>query len=119
MKRPLGYCLLFLSVIFLGVLVTPVKAQETIEAPDVVLEVDGLSCPFCAFGIEKKLKKIKNVEQIAVHLEEGKVEIKLKEGTTLSEERLREAVADAGFAPRSITFVNEKARAPASSGSSG
>ena len=92
------------------------RAQDDklIEDPDVIIEVDGLSCPFCAYGIEKRLKKIDSVDELSVLLEEGKVQLKLKEGATVSEERLQQAVADAGFEARSIVFVNEKAKAPSS-----
>lgn len=100
-----------LSLLFLALMPLAAQAQKTIEDPDIVIEVDGLACPFCAYGIEKKLKKIAGVEKLAVHLEAGKVEIKLKEGARVSEERLKEAIADAGFEARTITFVNEQARA--------
>ena len=50
--------------------------------------------------------------ELSVLLEEGKVQLKLKEGATVSEERIQQAVADAGFEARSIVFVNEKARTP-------
>ncbi len=95
-------------------LAPPARAQDDklIEDPDVIIEVDGLSCPFCAYGIEKRLKKIDSVAELSVLLEEGKVQLKLKEGATVSEERLQQAVADAGFEARSIVFVNEEAKAP-------
>ncbi len=97
-------------------LALPARAQDDkiIENPDVIIEVAGLSCPFCAYGIEKRLKKIDSVDELSVLLEEGKVQLKLKEGATVSEERLQQAVADAGFEARSIVFVNEKAKAPSS-----
>ncbi len=90
------------------------RAQDDkrIEEPDVIIEVDGLACPFCAYGIEKRLKKIDGIAELSVLLEEGKVHLKLKEGATVSEERLQKAVADAGFEARRVVFVNEKAKAP-------
>ena len=36
-----------------------------------VMRVDGLACPYCAYGIERKLKKIEGVEQIDVDLDNG------------------------------------------------
>ncbi len=104
----------FLAMITTMALAPPARAQDDkrIEDPDVIIEVDGLSCPFCAYGIEKRLKKIDSVDELSVLLEEGKVHLKLKEGATVSEERLQKAVADAGFEARSIVFVNEEAKAP-------
>lgn len=109
--------LLFVLVFVIGASWTsPVQAQDALEDPDIVLEVNGMSCPFCAFGIEKKLKKLDGVDQLTVHLEAGTVEMKLEDGATLSEERLRKAITDAGFTPGTITFINEEARASAPTG---
>ena len=35
--------------------------------------VDGLACPFCAYGIEKKLSSIDDVQEIAVDITKGVV----------------------------------------------
>ncbi len=111
--RRLGVFVLF-ALFTTMALALPARAQDDklLEDPDVIIEVDGLSCPFCAYGIEKRLKKIDSVDELSVLLKEGKVQLKLKEGETVSEERLQQAIADAGFEARSIVFVNEKAKAP-------
>ncbi len=115
MKHATAFPLLLLGLLLAAAAALPARAQDALEKPDVVLEVDGLSCPFCAFGIEKKLKKIDGVAHLAVHLEAGKVELKMKEGATVSEERLLQAVKEAGFTARRITFFNERVRAGAPS----
>ena len=111
--RRLGVFVLF--ALFTTMALAPqawAQEDKLIEDPDVIIEVDGLSCPFCAYGIEKRLRKIDSVDELSVLLEEGKVQLKLKEVATVSEERLQKAIADAGFEARSIVFVNEKAKAP-------
>ncbi len=106
----------FTGTVFTGLLSTGVASKLTppssLDEPDIIIEVDGLACPFCTFGIEKKLKKIEGVDELVVYLEEGKVEMSLKEGATVSEEQIEKAIAEAGFEARSITFVNENAKAP-------
>ncbi len=99
-----------LLLVIAGILAPRAEAQN-IE-PDIIIEVDGLACPFCTFGIEKKLKKIEGVDELVVYLEDGKIEMSLKEGATVSEEQIERAIAEAGFEARSITFVNENAKAP-------
>ncbi|WP_456427325.1 heavy-metal-associated domain-containing protein [Rhodocaloribacter sp.] len=91
------------------------RAQDDkrLENPDVIVEVGGLACPFCAYGIEKRLKKLDEVAELSVLLEEGKVELKVKEGAKISEASIRKAVADAGFEAKSVVFVNENVKAPA------
>jgi len=99
-------------------LVPQANAQDDkrIEDPDIIIEVDGIACPFCAYGIEKRLKRIDGVAELSVLLEEGRVQLKMDEGATVSEERLREAVAEAGFEARSIVFVNEEVRTSSGAG---
>ncbi len=67
------------------------------------MRVDGLACPFCAYGIEKKLKAIDGVEKINVDLDKGLVTVEVREGTTLSEEQMKKLFQDAGFTYRSMT----------------
>ncbi len=66
------------------------------------LGVDGLACPFCAYGIEKKLSAIDGVENVETDVKSGQVVVTLSEGKTLSEEVARQAVKDAGFSLRSM-----------------
>ncbi len=67
------------------------------------LRVDGLSCPFCAYGIEKKLKKTEGVDAVEIDLERGMVVVKTEEGIKLSEAQFKQLVKDAGFTLRSVT----------------
>ncbi len=67
------------------------------------LQVDGLACPFCAYGIEKKLSAIDGVEKIDVDIKEGQVIVTMASGASLSEDRARQAVKDAGFTLRAFT----------------
>ena len=94
-----------------GALPSRLHAQPAERPADIVIEVDGLACPFCTFGIEKKLRKIEGVSELAFSIEEGRIDVWLEDGARVSETEIRKAIADAGFEVRSITFVNEKARA--------
>jgi len=67
------------------------------------LRVDGLSCPFCAYGIEKKLKKTPGVESVEINLERGMVVVKARTGVVLTKAQMKKLVKDAGFSLRSMT----------------
>lgn len=69
------------------------------------LGVDGLACPFCAYGIEKKLSAIEGVENIETDVKSSQVVVTLADGKTLSEEVARQAVKDAGFTLRSLKHI--------------
>jgi len=66
------------------------------------IRVDGLACPYCAYGIEKKLKKIPGLSNIKVDLKKGLVSVDVKEGVALSEKQMRTLFKDAGFTYRSM-----------------
>lgn len=66
------------------------------------MRVDGLACPYCAYGIEKKLKQIEGVEKIDVDLDKGLVTVAVREGVELTEPQMKQLFKDAGFTYRSM-----------------
>ena len=64
------------------------------------LRVDGLACPFCAYGVEKKLNAVKGVQRIEVDIAGGTVTVTMAEGASLDEAAAKKAVKDAGFTLR-------------------
>jgi mercuric ion binding protein len=68
-----------------------------------VIGVDGLSCPFCAYGIEKRLTKVDGVTDVQVDVNQSLVHVTLQEGKPLTEERAARAVDEAGFTLRSFS----------------
>lgn len=65
--------------------------------PSYRIDVAGLACPFCAYGIEKKLNAIEGVERIETNIKEGTVIVTMKDGATLDKATAGRAVKDAGF----------------------
>ncbi len=61
------------------------------------VKVDGLGCPFCAFGLEKKFKSIKGIKDIEIDLEEGLMVFYLPPEKTMSIEDVEERVDKAGY----------------------
>lgn len=74
----------------------------------VKVEIDGLSCPFCAYGLEKKLNKMDGVVKIEIDVENAFALLTLEDGKTLSETSIREKVKDAGFTAREIKEVTKE-----------
>ncbi len=67
------------------------------------LRVDGLTCPFCAYGIEKKLNAIDGVDEVDTDLSSGLVTVNVAEGAALNDSQMTELFNDAGFTYRSMT----------------
>jgi copper chaperone CopZ len=66
------------------------------------MRVDGLACPFCAYGIEKKLKAINGVFEIDINLDKGLVIVIADEQLKLTNKQMTELFQDAGFSFRSM-----------------
>jgi mercuric ion binding protein len=83
---------LLIASVAMGLASVAIAAQ-----PRYQIEVAGLACPFCAYGIEKKLRAIPGVERVETNIKEGTVVVVMKEGTTLDRTRVERAVREAGF----------------------
>ncbi len=72
------------------------------------LEVDGLACPFCAYGLEKKLRKdIKDLNNLDINIEKGFVTFDFSKQNKPDKEKLKEIVSDAGFQAKKISFSDK------------
>ena len=81
------------------------QAPREVGMLKVVLQVDGLSCPFCAYGLEKKLRKVENVARLEIRVSEGRAVVTPKVGTSLDLDALEQAVRDGGFTPNLLTVT--------------
>ena len=61
------------------------------------LGVKGVACPYCAFGVEKRLYKVDGVDEVVVDIGDSVVRVTMAQSKTLTEERARTAVEEAGF----------------------
>ena len=76
--------------------------ETAAEIEGIELRVDGLSCPFCSLGLEKKLKRIEGVEGVQVHMKQGITEVISKPDEAPNLVAIRKAVKEAGFTLREI-----------------
>jgi len=70
--------------------------------------IDGLACPFCVYGIEKKLAQLDGVEKIDSDLKTGELRIQMLDGGNLTEAQVRTAVKSSGFNLRSFSQIDLK-----------
>ena len=92
---------------FLFALAGPAGAQPSTQlSANYELRVNGLACPFCAYGIEKHLLRIDSVEKLEVDVGAGRVLLWVEEGAGLTRERAERAVDDAGFELNAFTAAN-------------
>ncbi|GAB6067335.1 hypothetical protein JCM13664_06530 [Methylothermus subterraneus] len=76
-------------------------------AAEYVLRVDGLGCPFCAYGIEKRLRTLDGVKDIEFDIAKGQVILTTEKGVTLNREQIKAKVEEAGFTLRSLRVLED------------
>ncbi len=78
-------------------------------AGETVLEIDinGMTCPFCVYSLEKELGKLSEVKQVLISLKSNKARLTLREGADIDADTLQEVVSRAGFTPGDVRDVSE------------
>ncbi len=80
---------------FVAFLLIPSCSQaELLEAE---LTVAGMACPFCAFGIEKKLRAVDGVQEVTVFLDDGVIQLVFSPANGATAGEVQHAVEEAGF----------------------
>jgi copper chaperone CopZ len=86
----------------LGSLSVLVFIPSLVLAEEVVVHVIGLVCGFCAQGIKKTFGAEEGVSVAVVDLDGKKVVLSVKEGASISDERITEMITDAGYTVTAI-----------------
>lgn len=105
---------LILTLALLAIIIT-VKAQNTDNIKKqntgrkyIKVEVNGLVCPFCAYGLEKKLKKVvKGAADVHVFLKKGYATLNVPDDKIPSEKEIKKLVANAGFEAGQIIYSDK------------
>lgn len=97
MKSPIIYLLLGALA-----LLSSTIAQSAGSAQPVDIQVSGMTCPFCVYGVKKKLEQLPGVARAQVSLDKKMARITPQSGQTLDMDRIREAITEAGFSPGQI-----------------
>ena len=85
------------SLICFALLLYSISAMATHEQV-VEIELSGLTCSFCVYGLQKNLEKHSEVEKADISLKQNKTRIRLTPGAKVTIEELEEIIKDAGFA---------------------
>lgn len=75
-------------------LAAPAAQAQILE---VELKVKGLACPFCAYGLEQKLKKLSGAQAVEVFLDEDRARVQFDGPQSPAVDALPRLVHDAGF----------------------
>ena len=94
---------LWTQILFLAVVVFLLAPPAQAEIRSATVAVDGMACPFCAFGIEKRLKKVEGVKSVSISAKKGTATLVAKAEESIDVDQIPNAIKAAGFTPGSIT----------------
>lgn len=89
--------ILALLVLILTLSQSPAYAQYEYQKYDVVVEINGMVCPFCSYGVEKDLNKMGETKQADVSILDGLAKLMLEKDQKITKEQITSVVTDAGY----------------------
>lgn len=92
----------FAGLLFAGLTVASIPAHA--QLLEVKQTVFGMDCAPCAYGLEKRLKKIEGTTKARVSLNEGLAAIDLAEENAVKLGTIREAIRESGFSAEGSTI---------------
>lgn len=94
--------IILLFILSLGLMTQAQAQKKNKERDQVATMVEGLGCPFCAYGLEKKFKKIKGIKKIKIDIEEGLFSFTVPTEYGMTLEEIDNRITDAGYTPMTI-----------------
>lgn len=100
-----------LLIIFLLTVVYPnysfSQDKQVDQKKYIKLQVDGLACPFCAYGLEKKLTSLEGAENFYIDINGGYAVLDIPASTKVSKDELKKIVSDAGFSLKDMEISDK------------
>lgn len=98
------------------ILAVPAFAAESSHPKpnEAIIEVHGIVCSFCSQGVTRKLAKLpfidasKYTKGVKVEIEQQKVTIAIKRGTTLDIKEVFDSIRSSGYEPIKATIYQDE-----------
>ena len=92
-----------ISILLIIVATATTFAQK--EMDQFQIQVDGLGCPFCAYGLEKKFKEFKGIKNIEIAIETGDFKFEYPAEKQLTMNAVVDQVKKAGYTPKTAVIT--------------
>jgi len=93
-----------LSMMLAFVMPDQLHAQKK-ERDQVKVQVDGLGCPFCAYGLEKKFKEFKGIKNVKIDVETGDFTFTYPSEKAITLAEIEGQVDKAGYTPITVEII--------------
>lgn len=97
------YIIMLAAMLLIGMSSNNVQAQNN-EKDNFLVQVDGLGCPFCAYGLEKKFKEWKGLKNPKIDMETGNFTFTYPATQKLTIAAIQKQVEAAGYTPVSVVI---------------
>jgi len=94
--------LVLCAAVFLLLAASAARAAADACRGQAVVTVNGMACPFCAYGLRKELLTLPGVKDVQVDLNKSQATVAVRDGSEVKDAEIRQAVKEAGFTPGSI-----------------
>jgi len=91
---------------FISAVPAAFAAPATGTGKQAVVEIKGMSCPFCAYGAKKRLLALPGATKVEVTLGQDQAIVDFAPDSKVTDDQIRKAVRDAGFTPGKIEWRN-------------
>lgn len=105
-NRPFGrwIVLALVAAVLTSLAVAAWSGPDSSASRQAVVAVNGMSCPFCAYGVKKHLSALPGVKRVQVELAKGEAIVEFAPEAKATDGQIRKAVRDAGFTPGTIEW---------------
>jgi len=83
-----------LALLGAGTLRIPVSAAET---NPIIIQIKGMACPFCVYGVEKRLKTVSGIRSVKTDYKAATATLDKNPAVPVDLGAIEKAVRDAGF----------------------
>ena len=94
----------FLAVALLAGTLTMAAQAPKGDQKQALVTVQGMQCPFCAYGIKKHLAKLPGVTSVDVELAKNQAIVTFAPDAKVTDAQIQQAIRKAGFTPDKIEW---------------
>ena len=94
--------IVFIAFLFAGI-TNPIYGQSK-DLDQFTVQVEGLGCPFCAYGLEKKFKELKGIKKVKIEMETGIMNFEYPAKKALTIAAVEKQVEKAGYTPVAVSI---------------
>lgn len=96
------------SLVFVAILFASWSANAQTDA--FTLRVEGLGCPFCAYGLEKKFRDVEGIKALNIDIQTGKMLFNVPAANKMTLADADARVTRAGYTAKGISVVRADGR---------